>query len=49
MNIENDKPAGGRLLRFDLDMLLLHLWQMRRRLCAFMAVGAVLTLAGSFW
>lgn len=49
MNSENEKTSGGRLLRLDLDMLLLHLWQMRRRLYVFMAVGAVLALIGSFF
>lgn len=45
---ENNQPAD-RLLKIDLDRLLLHLWQKRSSLLGYALITAILALVGSFF
>ncbi len=49
MNNETNKLAGDRLLKIDLDRLLLNLWQHRSGLYLYTLVVMLLALLGSFF
>ncbi len=49
MNNDENKQPGDRLLKIDLDNLLLYLWQSRSNLCLYALSAMMLALLGSFF